>query len=166
MRKKLEKKNILFVCTGNTCRSVIAQVLFQKLKEDLYPELGYQAESAGIAANNGVSPSKEAVFSLAKQGIDITTHQAKIVDSKLIKKSSLILAMTHQQLNYLQEHFPWAKNRMHLFRLFCHQKKCMKNDEIEDPYGRGIVLYDEIYKRLKQDIMLLFSYLRKEFKDE
>ena len=63
----MEGKRILFVCAGNTCRSVIAQALFQKIKEDKYPKLNYYADSAGIASYQGYSPSKEAIFCLAKQ---------------------------------------------------------------------------------------------------
>ncbi len=166
MRKKLEKKSILFVCTGNTCRSVMAQALFQQLKEDLFPELDYHPDSAGIAVSDTLSPSKEAVFCLAKHGIDITTHKARMVNPKIIKKSSLILAMTHQQLSYLKSHFPWANHKIHLFRPFCHQKKYLKDDEIEDPYGKGIIYYENIYKKLKQDIKKLLSHLREELKDE
>ena len=53
----MKNKTVLFVCTGNTCRSVMAQALFQKFKEDLFPELNYQADSAGNAASNKPSPS-------------------------------------------------------------------------------------------------------------
>lgn len=166
MKKKLKKKIILFVCTGNTCRSVMAQALFEKLKEELFPELEYTSDSAGIAACNIASPSKEAVFCLAKHGIDITTHKARMVNSNIIKNASLILAMTHYQLNYLKDYFPWANHKIHLFRLYCHQKKYMKDDEIEDPYGKGIIFYENIYRRMKQDIKKLLFYLRKELKNE
>lgn len=166
MRKKLDKKNILFVCAGNTCRSVIAQALFQKLKEELCPELDYSADSAGIAVDHGISASNETIFCLAKQGIDVTTHQAKMVDARLLEKSSLILTMTNQQLNYLKDKFPHAKNKIFLFKPFSHQKKYMKNDEIEDPFGRGLSFYENICQYLKQDIKKLIFHLREDFKYE
>ena len=166
MRKKLDKKNILFVCAGNTCRSVIAQALFQKLKEELCPELDYSADSAGIAVDHGISASNETIFCLAKQGIDVTTHQAKMVDARLLEKSSLILTMTNQQLNYLKDKFPHAKNKIFLFKPFSHQKKYMRNDEIEDPFGRGLSFYEDICQCLKQDIKKLIFHLREDFKYE
>jgi len=166
LRKIVEGKCILFVCAGNTCRSVIAQALFQKIKEDKYPKLNYYADSAGIASYQGNSPSKEAIFCLAKQGVDVTTHQSKMVDSQLLKKSSLILAMTNEQVDYLKEKFPWAKNKIFLFKTFSHQKKFMKNDEIVDPFGRGILFYEEICKYLMQDIKKLISHLREDLEYE
>jgi protein-tyrosine-phosphatase len=162
----LDKKHILFVCAGNTCRSVIAQALFQKLKEELFPELNYFADSAGISANEGVPPSSQAIFCLAKQGIDVTTHRAKMVDNRLLENSNLILTMTNQQQDYLKEKFPRVQNRIFLFKLFSHQKKYMKNDEIEDPFGMGLSFYEDICKYLKQDIKKLIFHLREDFKNE
>lgn len=162
----MKKKIILFVCTGNTCRSVMAQALFQRLKEDLFPELNYQPDSAGIAASSSLSPSREAIFCLAKQGMDITTYQPKMVNCQLIQDSALILAMTQQQLNYLKEHFPEARHKMYLFRCFSQQKEVLKDKEIEDPYGRGILFYEDIYEKLKQDIKNLLFYLKEVGKNE
>lgn len=151
---------VLFVCTGNTCRSVMAQALFQRFKEDLFPELNYQADSAGIAASSSPSASREAIFCLAKQGLDITTHQPKAVTGQLLKDAALILTMTQQQLDHLKEHFPWAKHKMYLFRSFCQQKEALKVREIEDPYGKGLLFYEDIYEKLKKDIKSLLFYLK------
>lgn len=162
MRQNLEKKIILFVCTGNTCRSVMAQALFQKIIEDSFSELKYLPDSAGIAANKGESASREAIFCMAGQGVDITSHQAKPVNENLLKESSLILTMTDQQLNYIIKEFPSAKNKTFLFKLFCHQKKFMKNDVIEDPFGQGLIFYQKICKTMKHDIRKLISHLRED----
>ncbi len=158
----MDKKSILFVCAGNTCRSLMAQALFQESKEELFPELNYYADSAGTAAYDGAPPSKEAIFCLIKQGIDVSTHQAKKVDNQLIEKSSFILTMTNQQLDCLKEKFPLARNKIFLFRPFSHQKSYMKNDEIEDPYGKGLNFYENICKYLKQDIKKLIFHLRED----
>lgn len=154
------KKIILFVCTGNTCRSVMAEALFERFKEDLFPGLNYQADSAGISVSNSISASKEAIFCLAKQGIDITTHQPKMINSRIIQDSSLILAMTQQHLIYLKEHFPEAQHKIYLFRNFCQQKEEIEDKEIKDPFGRGILFYEDIYELLEQDIKSLLFYLK------
>jgi protein-tyrosine phosphatase len=143
----------------------MAQALFQELKEEIFPELNYQAESAGIAAVEGTFPAKEAVFCLAKHGIDITTHRTQQVNSQLIKKSSLILTMTREQINFLKEHFPEARHKVFLLRLFCRQREYLKNDEIKDPYGESIFFYEDIYKQLKQDIKKLIFCLTEEQKN-
>ncbi|HOR42099.1 MAG TPA: hypothetical protein PK111_02915 [Atribacterota bacterium] len=162
----MKKQNILFVCTGNTCRSIMAQAIFLKLKEELFPDLSLEPDSAGIAVSDHLAPSREAIFCLAKRGIDITTYQPKMVTDQIIQNSSLVLAMTNQQMDYLKEHFLWAREKIYLFRLFCQQKNYMKDEEIEDPYGRGIFFYEDICKILTEDLKKLIYYFKEEGKNE
>jgi protein-tyrosine phosphatase len=158
----LKQEKILFVCTGNTCRSVIAQALFQKLKDELDPELNYQAYSAGIAAIEGSMPTSEAIYCMAKYGLDITTHNARQVDEQIIKNSSLILTMTNQQKNILKEKFFRASHKIFLFRPFCLQTKHIENKEVEDPYGKSISFYEDLCYLLENDIKSLINRLRED----
>ncbi len=156
----MKQKKILFVCTGNTCRSIIAQALFQKEKEDSNPGLNYQAHSAGIAAINGKKATPEAIFCMAKYGIDIASYQARQVEESMIIESSFVLVMTHQHLEYLKKHFPLAANKMFMLRPFCWQRNQIINEEVEDPYGKHLSFYEKICQQLKQDINKLIYCLR------
>lgn len=156
----MKNKKILFVCTGNTCRSVIAQALFQRIKDELYPELNYQADSAGIAAIEGVTPTSEAIFCMARHGMDISTYQAKRVNDKLIKNFSLILTMTNQQHDFLKKYFPRARHKIFLLRPYCLRNSHIKNQEIEDPFGKSMLFYEKICRQLEQDINQLIYRLK------
>ena len=158
----LDKGIILFVCTGNTCRSVMAQALFRKLKDKFAPDLNYQADSAGIRAIEGFPPTEETIICMAKQGLDIRAHKAKSIDNKIIKKSSLILTMTQQQQISLKKQFPLSINKIFLFRPFCLRNKRTKNQDIEDPYGKSVLFYENICRQLEDDINKLINRLREE----
>lgn len=144
----------------------MAQALFQKIKNELAEELSYQSASAGISAVEGDLPTRETVLCLSKFGIDVSTHRARKIDHKMIKDSSLILTMTRKQQEYLKKNYPQAEDKIFLLRPFCHQNSIIKNSEVEDPYGRDLYFYEDIYHQISDDIEKLILYLRKVDQDE
>jgi len=158
----LKQNIILFVCTGNTCRSVMAKFLFNKLKEQFAPELKYQSDSAGISAIEGIPPTRETIICMAKRGLDVSTYQSKVATQDLISNSSHILPMTYQQLNFLKKKYPKEASKMFLFSPYCNKSKTITNQEIDDPYGKSISFYEITCKKIEQDISKLIKNLRKE----
>lgn len=148
----MKKKIVLFVCNGNTCRSVMAQGLFTKLRDKLNPKINYEADSAGIMAIEGISPNYKAFFCMNKLGIDISNYLSKPISREIIDDASIILTMTYHQRDFLMKIFPAANNKIFLFRIFCNKNHCIENQEIEDPYGETTVFYKDICYQLKQDI--------------
>ncbi len=92
-------KRVLFVCTGNTCRSTMAEAFLRKMLNDQLGEAGASIEviSAGTHAVDGDIASKNAQTVLASEGIDISRHRARPVSKPLLETSDLILTMTHDQ---------------------------------------------------------------------
>lgn len=84
--------NILFVCTGNTCRSPMAAGLMNKVAVE--KNLDVRIESAGLFANEGENASSEAIIAMHSFGVDLTGHHAQMINEELIEKSDLILTMT------------------------------------------------------------------------
>lgn len=130
--------NILFVCTGNTCRSPMAAALMNKLAEER--GLDVRIESAGLFAGVGESASDNAIKALADMGTDLTYHRSQPVTAELLKKCDLILTMTEPQKRALEE---TAKGRV-----FTLAEYAGKDGGISDPYGSDL----ETYKKCAEEI--------------
>lgn len=93
-------KKILFVCTGNTCRSPMAMALFNKYAAE--KGIDALADSAGIAAANGMPASDNAVIALSELGIDISSHKSKPISKQLLNESDLIICMSEGHAEMLK----------------------------------------------------------------
>ena len=92
---------LLFVCTGNTCRGIMAAAMFEKmLKEAQIDDV--MVETAGLAASEGALPAKEAINAMGKKGIDISGYRAKPLTNELLKKADFIVCMSEAHRNTLR----------------------------------------------------------------
>jgi len=132
------KKTILFVCTGNTCRSPMAASIFNHI----FTELPYRAVSAGLAAN-GEPISKNAIHVLMERGIlptpenDYTSHVSRTVDRDILAEADLVVGITSSH----------AMNLMFAFPEFASRISVMPRD-ISDPFGGDVA----VYKKTLEDI--------------
>ena len=152
-------KTILFVCTGNTCRSAMAEGVFKNvLEERTKGNSKIDVISAGISALPGISPTFEAISVMFEQGIDISQHYAQELQEELIKKADLILVMTNKHKEYIHKEFPFAQNKTFLLKKFTINNKSESNQnndrnyEIIDPIGRKIEFYRIISRELKNNL--------------
>lgn len=134
--------NILFVCTGNTCRSPMAAALMNKIAAEC--EIDVRADSAGIFASDGDMASDNAIKAMIPYGIDLTEHRSKPVTEDLITESDLILAMTAGHKMVLE---PMADGKV-----FSISEYTGGGGDIPDPYGGDLEEYsvcaDAIYSAL------------------
>ncbi|WP_274362440.1 low molecular weight protein arginine phosphatase [Paenibacillus thermotolerans] len=103
-------KRLLFVCTGNTCRSPMAESLFRKLAAE--SGLEAEAKSAGVAALNGTSMSKHSATVLKNKGIkDTHRFQSSELTKELVDWADLILTMTSHHKRHVLESYPGAVDK-------------------------------------------------------
>lgn len=120
----MNDRRLLVLCTGNICRSPMAQVVFSCAFPD------WTVESAGLAALSGQPAASEAVQALGVRGADLADFRARQVDAAMLRAAALVLTMTRSQKDELEMRFPWMRGRA--FRLGEWERL-----EIDDPYRRG-----------------------------
>ncbi len=139
--KRMSQVNILLVCTGNTCRSPMAEGLLKKklgnLKacpSDHLEENGFRVTSAGIAAMPGGGPADEAVEVMHVSGIEISDHRTQTLNDRLVNEADLILTMTNSHRQMVVSQWPTAGNRVHLLG--------RGQGDIFDPIGMPMEYYE------------------------
>ncbi len=145
-------KNILFVCTGNVCRSPMAEAMFRKMVQGLP---GVVVASAGVSAGNGHPASREAVEVLAEQGIDLTKFRSQPVTEELLAKATHVFVMTDDHQRLLDLFFPEASDKVHLVREF---SKGARN--VPDPIGLGKRAYIECRDSIKSALVDLLEIIK------
>lgn len=140
-------RNILFVCTGNTCRSPMAASLFLKLLEAREKGLSqeFQVLSAGIGARDGMKASREAIEAMKREEIDLESHVSQMVYPDLVRDADLILTMTEGHKQFLLDKFPEAEAK-----IFTIMEYAGREGEIYDPFGLGQEEYFRTADQLKE----------------
>ncbi|MEK7850211.1 MAG: L-threonylcarbamoyladenylate synthase [Candidatus Omnitrophota bacterium] len=139
-------KAILFVCTGNSCRSVMAEYLLRKKVSDLGRQ-DIDAASAGTFAFPGMGPTRETQKLISETGLDALAHRAQKVSSESVDQADLIFAMERHHKEELLRQSPAAAGRIHLLGEYL--KWNPYEDEIQDPIGKSEEFYKIIFLKIK-----------------
>jgi protein-tyrosine-phosphatase len=107
-------RSILFVCTGNICRSPMAEALLRRRLERSGTIEGWRLDSAGIRASRGAPATRKVVTALREWGINLNDHRSQPVSLKLLQTFKLVLVMTESQQEGLTLDFPTMAPRIHL----------------------------------------------------
>lgn len=136
---------VLFVCTGNTCRSPMAQALLTKLWAEENRDEKIMVMSAGLFTSDDMPASAEAIQVMQEQGIDISEHKSKQLNEEIIKQANLILTMTDAHRRAVIDKFPNYESLVYTLTEYMNY-----TGDIVDPYGRGVSAYYETAAQLKE----------------
>jgi len=151
IRESYEHPLILFTCTGNICRSPIAEYVARQLFTEL--EMPYRTASAGII-NNGVPISRYSLQVLMEHQINASEHFSRVLNRSMISSSWLILTMEVQQKVFLRNMYPQYAYKIHALNEFTGFE-----GSIEDPFEKELEVYRDTYDNIQEKIEILVNIL-------
>jgi protein-tyrosine-phosphatase len=124
---------ILFVCTGNTCRSPFAEAVARR-------EAQVDVESAGLTAYAGDQAPEDAIVVARELGYDLSAHRARPLTEEMLERSDVVVGMTAAHVA--------AVGRA---------ARLLGEADIDDPIGRGRDVYRQVYARIETDVRRLLA---------
>src|SRR5215211_2787995 len=148
-------KTVLFVCTGNVCRSPMAEGIF---KHAVRGRGSYRVLSAGVGAVDGQPASEYAVRALSQLGIDIGNHRSRHLTAELVSQADYIFGMTHSHVDTVMLLYPQAAEKTFLLREFDETLDAFEKD-ISDPIGGSYEVYLNCRDQIEQGIVSIMRFI-------
>lgn len=136
-------QSILVVCIGNICRSPIGEALFLQKLKPTHPDVS--VHSAGLSAMVGWPADAVAQELMHERGIDISVHRAQQVTAELLFESELILTMSTDQQQQLEQQYPSIRGRVHRLGKW-------GSYDIPDPYQRPRAIFEQSFILIDQGV--------------
>jgi len=139
---------IMFICTGNICRSAMADVMLKKKVKDENKDI--EVYSCGIFADQGDGSTREAIEVMKEYGIDLSKHRATHIRNSNIEEMDVILCATTAHKNNVINMYPELEDKVYTMKEYAGYDK---NDlDIKDPWGYDINTYRRCAREIEECI--------------
>ena len=142
-------RRLLFVCTGNICRSPMAQFLAERAAREA--GLPLSAASAGVAAEVdwGIEPG--AIKALASRGLKNPSHSARQLDEAMLAAADEVYALTRAHRDIIASRFPASAAKVAVLR----EAAGLPGPDVADPYGQSDAVYEACAARIEEALKIL-----------
>lgn len=148
-------KNILFICTGNTCRSPMAEALFNKICAE--KGLDMHATSAGVATVDNLTANKNAIDTMSSMGLDISSHKTRFLPNLKLNNYDLFVTMNYDQAT-LVESLGIPRKMIYILQKPQTDKYDFEQG-IADPYGKDMQAYKKCAADMTEAINVMIETL-------
>lgn len=142
-------KDVVFICTGNVCRSPMAEGFYRAMTES---DEAIRVGSAGISAFDGQAASRHSVEVMKQEGIDISAHTSRMLTPQIVQEASHIFGMTRSHRDAVQMMFPQAREKVFVLREFLVGPDADFDLDVSDPIGGSLEEYVRTRNLIKESL--------------